>query len=223
MLRAIRTQSEGVGNDMKSILFYGDSNTWGFDPSTTLRYPNSLRWTTVCAGILGSGYNCIPSGMNGRTTVFDDPQKGCRNGIKGLDYELQTHKPLDLFAVMLGTNDLKYTDAQGTAKGMERLIALVLNANERYNLSSPVFPEGPRILLISPILLKAHVGGRENDIAYATQLAGLYESIAAAHNLAFLDAAQYTEPSDIDGVHLGVEGHRILGETIAEKIKSLAL
>jgi lysophospholipase L1-like esterase len=161
--------------------------------------------------------------MNGRTTVFDDPQKGCRNGLKGLDYELQTHKPLDLFVVMLGTNDLKYTDAQGTAKGMERLIALVLNANERYNLSSPVFPEGPRILLISPILLKAHVGGRENDIADAAQLAGLYESIAAAHSLAFLDAAQYTEPSDIDGVHLGVEGHRILGETIAKKIKSLAL
>ena len=126
---------------MKSILFYGDSNTWGFDPGTTLRYPYSVRWTSICASLLGSGYNCIPAGMNGRTTVFDDPIKGSRNGIKGLDYELQTHKPLDLFAVMLGTNDLKYTDAEGSAAGMERLIELVMTANQRYNLSSPVFPD----------------------------------------------------------------------------------
>ena len=33
--------------------------------------------------------------MNGRTTAFDDPEKGARNGTKGLHYALQTHKPLD--------------------------------------------------------------------------------------------------------------------------------
>ncbi|MCR5825843.1 MAG: arylesterase [Oscillospiraceae bacterium] len=205
---------------MKNILFFGDSNTWGFDPSTTLRYPYQTRWTTACAGILGEDFNCIPAGLNGRTTVFDDPMKGCRNGTKGLDYELQTHKPLDLFVVMLGTNDLKHTDAQGTAEGMERLIKLVLSANERYNLSSPVFPAGPSVLLISPILLKAHVGDRDDDIAESARLSGLYQRIAENNRLYFLDASLYAEPSDIDGVHLGVEGHRALGEVIAEKIKT---
>lgn len=206
---------------MKSILFYGDSNTWGFDPGSTLRYPYHLRWTTICASILGSHYNCIPAGMNGRTTAFDDPVKGCRNGMKGLDYELQTHKPLDLFVVMLGTNDLKYTNAEGSAAGMKQLIELVLSANERYHLSSPVFPSGQSILLISPILLKAHVGERTDDMVEAERLAGFYRDIAEKHRIHFLNAALYAVPSSIDGVHLGVEGHKLLGEAIAEKIKSL--
>ena len=206
---------------MKNILFYGDSNTWGFDPRTTLRCPYELRWTTVCALRLGSAYNCIPAGMNGRTTMFDDPVKGCRNGIKGLDYALQTHKPLDLFVVMLGTNDLKYTDAKGSAAGMERLIDLVLSANERYALSSPVFPAGPKALLIAPVALHAHVGEREDDREEAGKLAALYEAIAENKGVAFLDAARYAAPSAVDGVHLGAEGHRSLGLAVAEAIASM--
>ena len=65
---------------MMNVLFYGDSNTWGFDPETGQRYPYPLRWTSVCARLLGPEYNCIPCGMNGRTTAFDDPVKGARNG-----------------------------------------------------------------------------------------------------------------------------------------------
>ena len=207
---------------MKNILFYGDSNTWGFDPSTTLRYPYHIRWTTICAAHLGADYNCIPAGMNGRTTAFDDPVKGARNGMKGLDYELQTHKPLDLLVIMLGTNDLKYTDAEGSAAGMEHLVKLVLTANQRYKLSSPVFPAAGRpILLVSPILLKAHVGERDNDLAEAARLSALYRHIADQNELYFMDAAQYAEPSDIDGVHLSVDGHRRLGAAIAETIKRM--
>ena len=93
---------------MKNLLFYGDSNTWGFNPATGERYPYEKRWTAICAKILGDDFNCIPAGMNGRTTIFDDPVKACRNGRDALDYELQTHKPLDLIVVMIGTNDLKY-------------------------------------------------------------------------------------------------------------------
>ena len=211
-----------VKKHMTEILFYGDSNTWGYDPRTALRCPRHLRWTTVCARLLGSGYNCISAGMNGRTTVFDDPVKGSRNGLSGIDYELQTHKPLDLVAVMLGTNDLKYTDADGAAEGMERLVKLILTANERYSFSSPVFPnmgDKSPVLLISPILLKAHVGDRGDDISQSARLSGLYRQIAEEHRLHFLDAALYAEPSDIDGIHLGADGHRRLGEAMAEKIR----
>ena len=206
---------------MKNILFYGDSNTWGFDPRTTLRYPYRQRWTTICATRLGKGYNCIPAGMNGRTTAFDDPVKGSRNGIKGLDYELQTHKPLDLFVVMLGTNDLKYTDAQGCAAGMEQLVELVLTANERYHLSSPVFPEETGILLLSPVLLKAHVGQRKEDISESVKVSTLYRAIAEKHHIHFMDASRYAEASDADGIHLDTDGHKKLGNAVAEKIKSI--
>ena len=216
-------QVQREGRVMTSILFYGDSNTWGFDPGTSLRYPYSDRWTTICAALLGGGYHCIPAGMNGRTTAFDDPVKGARNGLKGIDYALQTHKPLDLFVVMLGTNDLKYTDAAGSADGMAQLIELVLSANQRFHLSSPVFPDssGRNVLLIAPILLRAHVGQRKDDMAESARLSGLYRQIAETHNLHFLDAALYAEPSMIDGVHLGPEGHRALGKAIAGKIAEI--
>lgn len=215
---------KGADMTMKTILFYGDSNTWGFNPATGLRYPYRDRWTTICADLLGPGYNCIPSGLNGRTTAFDDPVKGSRNGMKGLDYELQTHKPLDLFVIMLGTNDLKYVDARGSADGMERLVRLVQSANERYNLSSPVFPsDGSNIpvLLISPILLKEHVGERSDDVSESERLSGLYKEIAEKYGLHFMDAALYAEPSVIDGIHLGADGHKILGQVIAGSIRDI--
>lgn len=205
----------------KNILLYGDSNTWGYDPRDGSRYPFRLRWTSVCAALLGEAYCCIPAGMNGRTTDFDDPLKGARNGLRGVDYELQTHKPLDLMVIMLGTNDLKYTDAAGSAAGMERLVERVLSVNERFHLSSPVFPGGSQLLLVSPILLDAPVGARADCIAESARLSELYRSIAERHRLHFLDAARYADPSEADGVHLDADGHRKLGAAIAAKIKSL--
>jgi lysophospholipase L1-like esterase len=207
---------------MFNILFYGDSNTWGFDPRTTLRYPFHSRWTTVCAALLGDDYNCIPAGMNGRTTVFDDPMKGARNGLTGLDYELQSHKPLDLAVVMLGTNDLKYTDASGVSAGMEELVRSILTANERFCLSSPVFPENrARILLVSPVLLRGHVGDRADDIADSHRLADLYRALAGRYSLHFMDAAEFAVASEIDGVHLDPEDHEKLGRAMAERIREI--
>jgi len=212
---------------MFNILFYGDSNTWGFDPVTCGRYPYEKRWTSICAQILGPDYNCIASGMNGRTTAFDDPIKGSRNGTAGLDYALQTHKPLDLIVVMLGTNDLKFTDASGSAGGMEKLIRQIVTANERYNLSSPVFDISPGmpnpVLLISPVLVE----GKLNDsiiideVTESRKLAGLYAEIADRNHTYFMDAAVLTNPSETDGIHLDTAGHEIIGKAAAEKIISL--
>ncbi len=207
---------------MFNILFYGDSNTWGYDPETSLRFPYENRWTTVCAKLLGEEYNCIPEGMNGRTTAFDDPMKGARNGLTGLDYVLQAHKPLDLMMVMLGTNDLKYTDADGVAEGMEKLIRNILSADERFPLSSPVFT-GPerRILLVSPVLLGEHVGKKEDDMEESRRLAELYREIAERYSLHFMDADGYAKASEMDGVHLGREGHESLGRAMAEQIRRI--
>ena len=206
-----------MDDSMKTVLFYGDSNTWGFDPKTRNRYPYESRWTSICAGILGEGYCCIPAGMNGRTTMFDDPLKGCRNGLEGLDYELQSHKPIDILVLMLGTNDLKYTDAAGSAAGLELLVKKVLSANERFCLSSPVFPEEPQILLVAPVLCLENISetGLSDARTESKKISKLYKEVAAKYNLGFLDAAGLTPPSKADGVHLSTEGHRVIGEAVA--------
>ena len=208
---------------MKNILFYGDSNTWGFDPSTGGRYPLENRWTTICTDILGGGYHCVAGGLNGRMTAFDDPVKGCRNGLEGLDYELQTHKPLDLLVIMLGTNDLKYTDAEGSATGMQALLRKALSANERFHLSYPVFPEETRILLISPVLITGTVNDNAacNEAEESKQLGCLYGKLARECGIWFLDAANVTGPSVTDGVHLSPEGHGAIAMAVAEKIREI--
>ncbi|PIE03981.1 MAG: hypothetical protein CSA76_06665, partial [Spirochaetales bacterium] len=66
---------------MKTVLCYGDSNTWGYNPlSPGSRHPHEKRWTTVLQRELGGSFLVIPEGQNGRTTVWDDPLEGHRNG-----------------------------------------------------------------------------------------------------------------------------------------------
>jgi lysophospholipase L1-like esterase len=94
--------------DMKVILCYGDSNTWGYDPHTQERFSSRVRWTGVLARQLGEEYHMIEEGLSGRTTVWDDPVEGLhKNGKNYLLPCLESHQPIDLVILMLGTNDLK--------------------------------------------------------------------------------------------------------------------
>ena len=52
---------------MKNILCYGDSNTWGAVPGTLTRHPRDIRWPGVMANELGSEYQIIEDGINGRS------------------------------------------------------------------------------------------------------------------------------------------------------------
>lgn len=212
---------------MKNILFYGDSNTWGYNPENGGRYPYDVRWTSVAEKILGEDYHCIAAGLNGRTTVFDDMWKDCRNGRDALDFELQTHKPLDLVVIMLGTNDLKFVDAHRSARGIETILMMAKMANERFSMASPVFPKGAKILLISPILIGANSENNDEDDLMpngheeSKKFADLYKAMADKCGAYFLDAAQFAEPCLIDCEHMMPEGHRALGEAAARKIKEI--
>ena len=54
---------------MRTILCYGDSNTWGSDPETGERFEEEVRWPGVLRRALGNGYHVIEEGLPGRTTV----------------------------------------------------------------------------------------------------------------------------------------------------------
>lgn len=92
---------------MRSIMCYGDSNTWGYNPATGSRFSRDGRWTGVLRQELSDGYEIIEEGLNGRTTVWNDPIEGYKNGKEQLIPCLETNKPLDMVIIMLGTNDLK--------------------------------------------------------------------------------------------------------------------
>lgn len=214
--------------DEKVILCYGDSNTWGYCPETARLYPPDVRWTGVLARRLGEGFRVIEEGLGGRTTVFDDPWRtGYRNGWKGLGYALLSGKPLDAVILMLGTNDLKFTDVYGSARGAEQLVKALKNADIVYGGSSPVFRGQPRILLAAPIAVDRCVddrpvpsslkGRHETSLLFGRE----YARVAAALEVDFLDAALYAHASARDGVHMDAASHQRLGEAMAQKIREM--
>jgi lysophospholipase L1-like esterase len=94
---------------LKTILCFGDSNTWGWIPGPDGdRYPPEVRWPGVLQERLGDNYRVVEEALNGRMTVWDDPYEPVhdKNGKRHLAVALESHKPIDLVILMLGTNDL---------------------------------------------------------------------------------------------------------------------
>jgi lysophospholipase L1-like esterase len=53
------------GKFMKNVMIFGDSNTWGWDPSNDLvdvikRWPDEVRWAGVLQQELGGDYTVEP-------------------------------------------------------------------------------------------------------------------------------------------------------------------
>jgi lysophospholipase L1-like esterase len=211
---------------MKTILCFGDSNTWGARPLTSLdnipRYGPDIRWGGVLRTTLGEGYWVVEEGLNGRTTVWPDPVEGeYKSGKSYLPACLESHAPLDLVAILLGTNDLKHRfglSAWDIAASAGVLVQMVQ--------SSPFGPNGtvPRVLLICPppvsrltLFADMFAGAAEKS----QQLARCYSSIAAEYHCDFLDAGQYIVSSDIDVIHLNADQQQKLGQVVAEKARSI--
>ncbi|MDA3832955.1 MAG: GDSL-type esterase/lipase family protein, partial [Spirochaetales bacterium] len=116
-------------------------------PGSAKRYPFERRWTSVLERELGAGFRVVPEGLNGRTTVFEDPVSGDKCGYSHLRTVLESHKPIDLLIIMLGTNDLKdrfSLSAAEIAKAVGRLLDLALKSGA--GLNQKVLS----VLLISP-------------------------------------------------------------------------
>ncbi len=211
---------------MKKILCYGDSNTWGYIPGTGERYPKSVRWPCVAGELLGDEYEIIEDGINGRTTSFDQSWGVARNGVKGLDYALMAHYPLDGVVIMLGTNDLTIYNAAYAKKGMSEVLRIVKNANAYYRTEKPVFPNGVKILLIAPPLINEACANDPSTLyadahGESKKFKAYYQSLAEENGVSFLDASEYAEASPIDSIHLTKESHIALGKAVAEKLKEM--
>lgn len=206
---------------MKNILCFGDSNTWGYVPGTGNRYPKQIRWTGLLQNLLGDSFFIIEEGLNGRTTVLDDPTRIAKNGMTYLRPCLDSQAPIDLVVMMLGTNDCKHRfglSAFDISEGVAMLVSIILQSGSGIN------GKAPQILLISPPLIAAApskadlFSGAEEK---SRQLAFHVQQVATNTASHFLDAAKDCSVSPIDGIHLDEAGHLALAQAIAGKINSL--
>lgn len=206
---------------MKRILCFGDSNTYGLKPEGSGRYDEQIRWTARVASRLGENYQIIEEGLCGRTTIFQDELRPNRRGVDMVGALVESHNPIDVLVVMLGTNDCKarYKATAGIiARGMEQVVeqALAKSVNDT------------KVLIISPILLGQGVGEKGYDVEFdkrseleSAALAEEYEKLAKRRGFYYLDASKFAEPSTIDREHLDETGHEKLAEAIYKKLHEI--
>jgi lysophospholipase L1-like esterase len=208
---------------MRTLLLYGDSNTHGTMPAPHLgfmgRYGRDERWAGRLARLLPD-WEVIAEGLPGRTTVHDDPVEGAhRNGLSVLPSVLESHRPVDVVLLMLGTNDLKErfsVNAGDIALSLERLVRAIRG--------SGTGPEegAPGVLLVSPppirevgCLAGMFAGGAAKSRALAAEV----RAAAARLGVPVLDAGEVVEVSNIDGVHYDAAANAALAEAFAAAIR----
>jgi lysophospholipase L1-like esterase len=206
---------------VKRILCYGDSNTWGSTPGTGERYPHEVRWTGVLSSELGPGHRVIEEGLPGRTTVWDDPIEGHKNGLTYLPPCLASHRPLDLVVLMLGTNDLKQRfslSAFDIAQGAAVLARVVLRSDVGRGGRPPrLLLMAPPPLTTVPVYTELFAGGEAKSLGFAPRFAEVADDLGCD----LLDTGTLIASSKVDGVHFEADAHRTLGLAITARAKEL--
>lgn len=212
---------------VRSILCFGDSNTHGTlamrNGEDRRRLPRGARWPDVMAQALGPAWDVIAEGHPGRTAVFDDPIEGAhKNGLRILPAVLESHRPLDVVIVMLGTNDLKArfnVTAPDIALGVGRLAAEIARSDCGPHSCAP------RLLLVSPVPITEtgvfsdiFAGGGAKSLGLPHALQQVAERVGAA----FVDLAPVATVDPVDGIHLDAAAHAAVGARLAQAVHQVA-
>jgi lysophospholipase L1-like esterase len=186
------------------------------------RLPKEKRWTGILQEELGPNYEIIEEGLSGRTTVLDDPiEGGYKNGLKYLIPCLESHAPINLVILMLGTNDLKSKfslSAFDIAMGM----GVLVNAIQK----SGSGPDGnaPEVLILCPPPLGKQTFLKDlfkKGIQESKKLTDNYKKIAKLYNCKFIDAGKIIKPSNVDGIHYDAKDLEKFGKEVAKVVKKI--
>ena len=202
------------------ILCYGDSNTWGYiSDSDHQRHSKTERWTGVLQNMLGDNFEIIEEGLNGRTLISIDKRSG-REGRNGAEYLLpclDTHDPIDLVIIMLGTNELKtefYRNPKEIGEIFEEYFVKKILARK-----SVCRKTTPKLLVVAPPEITKENPKFIGSIEKSQKLNDIYEDIAIRNGCDFIGNG-YWEVGEA-GVHLSRDGHRILASKLSRKIKEI--
>ena len=210
----------------KTIVCFGDSNTWGYNAVNESRFAEEVRWTGRLASMLGDNFRVIEEGLSGRTSVIDDPLFEGLNGLTYIDPCLRSHSPLDLVIIMLGTNDTKerfsltsYNIAQGILRIAQKAKQSITGINQ----------QSPEVLIISPPRIggkyrHATIGDAMGDgcAEKSAHLATHLEKLIDQEQFHFLDATSIPM-NEIDYMHLDEGGHKLLAQLVFDKLHQILL
>lgn len=180
------------------ILCFGDSNTYGYDPRSVFgeRYAATDRWPEILAA--KTRWEIINEGCNGRQI----PRSAYPLRL------LRAQEGMELFLVMLGTNDLlQGASAREAARQMEHFLHLML-------------PQCPHILLVAPPPMTRGAWVPTDELAEESRLlAAEYETLAGKLGIPFVDTREWEIELCFDGVHFTEAGNRRFANYLATELK----
>eukprot|EP00928_Gymnodinium_smaydae_P055569 TRINITY_DN39081_c0_g1_i1.p1 TRINITY_DN39081_c0_g1~~TRINITY_DN39081_c0_g1_i1.p1 ORF type:complete len:256 (+),score=13.07 TRINITY_DN39081_c0_g1_i1:44-769(+) len=217
----------------KTVLCFGDSNTFGASSEVEVapgRLPYSDRWTSHLQEGLGCGYVVISEGLNGRTTVLDDPhecQLFCGMGGEGMNGRryltpcLYSHRPIDLVIIALGCNDLKHRfclNGVDIALGMKTLVMDVQRSESGPGTNCP------KVLVVSPPLCRETAAslswGFKGCEAKSRATIEAYRAMCKEMAVPFVDLSQVASVGT-DGIHFDASASAKIGAKMVEEVKKV--
>ena len=171
-----------------TIVCFGDSNTYGYDPR----------------GYFGGRYDAPWPELLGELTGWTVRNEGsCGRGIPLRETVFPGNS--DLMIVMLGTNDL--LQGASAAQAGERMAHFLSGADR-----------GKILLLPPPPMVRGEWVSGDGLIDASRQLASVYRELADRLGIRFLDTGAWEIPMAYDGVHFTEEGHRRFAEQLKEEL-----
>jgi len=210
------------------VLCYGDSNTNGTKSDRSGRFATDERWTGLLQKQLGDTYYVLEEGLGGRTTDLEhyNSDKPSRNGLVYFKACVDSHMPLDIIIVMLGTNDLK-TMYNRSAEDVAQALKQYPEYVDKYCADRGL--KRPKIILVSP----AYMDENAPKFVDSMPKPGVYDEVSAQKSkmfaepirriakdmeCEFFDAAHVTKTGD-DGCHLDAQSHQNLADEITRLVK----
>ena len=176
-----------------TVICFGDSNTYGYDPRGYFGgcYDADCRWVDILAA--ETGWTVCNMGQNGREIPSSAPS-----------FPADT----DLLIVMLGTNDLlQGCSPEQAAERLEQFL-------------SGVSLDRSKVLLIAPplVTLGAWVPSQQL-IDGSRAFARFCRALAERMGIRFADARKWDIPLAYDGVHFTEQGHKAFAARLLEELR----
>lgn len=206
----------------KRILLYGDSITWGRNPKNRHRYDKKHRLVNIIQSRLGKNYDVIEEGLWGRMMRGPNPNLPARDGLEHFRTVLDSHRPLFVLVIALGTNDMQKVmnkSADEIVQGLESYF------QEINSIEYEEFENKPEILIVSPPKIVIAPDNTQHDFAGSLEkqekLTSLMELATQEHGAYFVNGSNAATGSTIDGVHLDQKSTKRLAEFITDVLEDI--
>jgi lysophospholipase L1-like esterase len=169
-------------------------------------------------------YWVVEEGQCGRTSTREDPVEGDRNGLRQLIPILESHKPVDILVILLGTNDLKQRFRPSPfdiACGVKRVALAARDSRTGPEDAAPnVLMVCPPPVADSPDFRKKFGDMFGDCVEISRRLPPYFRQAAGECGAAWFDAGSVIRSSAADGIHWEKEEHRKLAEALADVLRN---